>query len=500
MKKLAVSLMLCCLCVFAASCFNKEDAAQANTEPSDDMPAQAIQTESEPIKEITLPFSGELPPNPFTSRSKFNTDLCSLIYDPLVKLGPNYKPEMYLASTITSVDTVHTVHLRRDATFSDGSVLTAEDVAISFMYAQAPESFYSGSLEEIVSCEISDSRTVVFRTTVPDADFANLLTFPIVKENANGKFIGTGRYLLSTYTNSLRRNLKHFKSDGGPDTVKLVEFDSSQGLLNSLRKGTVSCIFTDSPDWSATYLSNKTESVDLNRLVLLGINGQRGALSNAAFRQAVYKAINQQSLSRNAFKSTAIPTSIPFNPSFYRLDNSITTSSSYSPLDCAALLEGLGYQKNEDGFYNSSPFRLIVNKESTIKRNAAKIISEQLAACGILTEVFEYSFEEYKANLVMGSYDLYIGEIAIPRNMNISSVLTPSTNAGFGSAYSYQLLSEYSAVRSGNMEYSKFLETFYEVVPFVPLAYRNGILAFTNDFSADILATEQDIFYNIDQW
>ena len=115
-------------------------------------------------------------------------------------------------------------------------------------------------------------------------------------------------------------------------------------------------------------------------------------------------------------------------------------------------------------------------------------------------KIFEYSFEDYKANLATGSYDLYIGEIAIPRNMNISAVLTPSTNAGFGSAYSYQLLSEYSAVRAGSMEYSKFLETFYEVVPFVPLAYRNGILAFTNDFSADILATEQDIFYNIDQW
>ena len=39
-----------------------------------------------------------------------------------------------------------------------------------------------------------------------------------------------------------------------------------------------------------------------------------------------------------------------------------------------------------------------------------------------------------------------------------------------------------------------------QVMPVIPLVYRRGIVCYGEDFSANIVATEQDIFYNIGDW
>lgn len=498
MKKRYLAAALVVLPVLFSACGGKTDNLLSQL-PETQSPSPS-EEETISLTELKLPYLGKPPGNPYTSASKLNTDLCSLLYDPLVKLTPSYQPEMYLAESVTSVDTTHTVRLKSGIYFSDGSPLTADHVLRSFKLAQAEDSFYSGGLSKVLSCTVSDSRTLVFESAAPDADFPNLLTFPIVKELEDGRMLGTGRYILFPGSKTLRRNTGHFQMKTGLDTIQLVAFDSSQGLLNSLRQGTIDCIFTDAPDWSASYLSSETESVDMNRLVLLGINGQRGPLANSGLRQAVLKAVNQQTLVRDAFKSTAIPTSIPINPAFYRLGNTVTTLTNYSPLEIPPIMEELGYKKNADGLYEELSLRLIVNKESSIKRNAAREIASQLALCGISVEVQEYSFAEYQLHLISQNYDLYIGEVEIPWNMDISAVLSQGGTAGYGAAYSPQLLEEYAGVRAGTLEYSSFIATFNQVVPFVPLGYRNGILAFSNDFSANVTATKQDIFYNIEEW
>ncbi|MEG1779189.1 MAG: ABC transporter substrate-binding protein, partial [Oscillospiraceae bacterium] len=292
-----------------------------------------------------------------------------------------------------------------------------------------------------------------------------------------------------------------FTSNGGINQIDLVIFKSSSNLISSLQSGKIDCVFTSIPDWSASYISSKTAAVDMNNLVLLGINGQSEPLKTNTLRQVILKAVDQQSLIKDAFKSTAIPTSTPFNPAFYKLDSAGISASTHSPTEIPSMMRELGFtEKDENGMYTGISLKLIVNNESPIKCNAAYAIAQQLGKAGISVTVEESSFEVYMNNLVSQNFDLYIAEIAIPYNMDLSSVLSQHSNSGFGAGYNSTLIDEYTQLRSGAVTCSQFIKIFNEIVPFVPLAYRNGTLALSADFPAEISSTPQDIFYNIDTW
>ncbi|MBQ9109396.1 MAG: hypothetical protein IJY02_05175, partial [Oscillospiraceae bacterium] len=98
------------------------------------------------------------------------------------------------------------------------------------------------------------------------------------------------------------------------------------------------------------------------------------------------------------------------------------------------------------------------------------------------------------------SYDLFVGEIKLPMNMNILPMLTGADGTGYGAFGSENL--QYSArhfLRTGN-DYDQLVQLFAQEVPFIPLFYRQGIVAYPLNFCSNIIATEQDIFYNIEDW
>ncbi|MEG1778855.1 MAG: ABC transporter substrate-binding protein, partial [Oscillospiraceae bacterium] len=368
MKAIKLLFTLILILSILTACGNKSDkeiTAEETLIHQHDIPNEVAAPK---IQGLRLPYVVQLSSNPYTASIKANTDICSLIYDPLVKIKTDYTNEMYLAESISSAENVHTVTLKKGIAFSDGSILNADDAVNSFERAKAGDSFYSSSLAEVISCTKKDDYTIVFEAESIDENFANLLTFPIVKQKEDGEFIGCGRYKLNAQKNALIRNTSHFKSKSGIDKIDLVEFKSSSELINSLRRGEIDCIFTDTPDWSVSYISRKTSAVDMNKLVLLGINCQREQFSEGTMRQVILKAVDQQALIKDAFKSTAIPTSTPFNPAFYKLDSAGAAASTHAPNEIPKMMSELGFtEKDENGMYTGLSLNLIVNNESPIK-------------------------------------------------------------------------------------------------------------------------------------
>lgn len=84
--------------------------------------------------------------------------------------------------------------LRSGAVFSDGSAVTAQDVAASFNQAKA-SSNYRALLSNLLSCT-AEENTVVFTLSAPDPQFQSCLTFPIMKTGTESNPIGGGRYVL----------------------------------------------------------------------------------------------------------------------------------------------------------------------------------------------------------------------------------------------------------------------------------------------------------------
>ncbi|MBP0963192.1 MAG: hypothetical protein J6Q99_02740, partial [Oscillospiraceae bacterium] len=141
-----------------------------------------------------------------------------------------------------------------------------------------------------------------------------------------------------------------------------------------------------------------------------------------------------------------------------------------------------------------------VNQENTERVALAEAVVAELERVGLRTNLVKCSFEEYQYRLAENDYDLFVGEVRLPMNMNILPMLTGADQTALGAYAAADL--QYSVrdfLRTGN-HYDQTVRLFAQQVPFIPLFFRQGIVAYPINFCSNIIATEQDIFYNIEDW
>ena len=117
--------------------------------------------------------------NPFVSDSDYSSVMYQYVYPHLTEYDENLEiVPSFAESWETSEDgTVWTFHTVKDAKWSDGEALDAEDVAFTanmiLEYANGPTGILSGWVAHLNNAEATDANTVVFTY---DAPVANVLT------------------------------------------------------------------------------------------------------------------------------------------------------------------------------------------------------------------------------------------------------------------------------------------------------------------------------------
>lgn len=159
--------------------------------------------EDEPVipgGSFSVPYIASDSLNPYFSETLYNCTLTTLIYRSLYTLDTAFMPQKDIAVTESISGKILKVFINPDLVFSDGSPVTAEDVAYSFSCAKSSDR-YRTSLSGIASCYSEDEKTVVFELSRTDADVLNLLTFPVVKNGTAGTKdmypVGNGFYQFS---------------------------------------------------------------------------------------------------------------------------------------------------------------------------------------------------------------------------------------------------------------------------------------------------------------
>ena len=84
--------------------------------------------------------------------------------------------------------------------------------------------------------------------------------------------------------------------------------------------------------------------------------------------------------------------------------------------------------------------------------------------------------------------------------MDISGLLSPNETFGAGIPSDPEVDEAYARAKAGEITAEELDRLLREKLPVIPLLYRRGILCFARDFSVNMVATEQDIFYNIVDW
>ena len=493
----AVCLLLAALFVFA-SCGN-DAAVDELTQPEEETTAY-----EPPAGAISVPYTKLDSLNPFMMESLVNASLVSLVYDSLFMLDGGFMPVPLIAADYTMTGAELHVQLDDSLVFSDASSLTAADVAYSFEKAKESP-LWKESLSSVVSCAPAGSFAVDFTLRSADVNAVNLLTFPVVRdgtaEDDTVMPIGSGRYYYTVEDGRalLRCNLRYGGGVPRIGSVRLREVTESATLMHILNIGGIDCFYTDLSDGVAKRSYAGSNEVYLNELVFLGMNHANMNLANAEFRKALSLSVSRSAVAANAFVSHARAASTPFNTSWEMLSGFAEAGSGDADLSAAdALLAGLGSGAGR----SETHLLMLVNEEAdAFVKSAANLIVEELSYVNVTVDLQTLSAGAFRLALMQGEFDLYIGDIKLTKNMDLSPFFSAYGAARWGIDLDAMSLDEtYFDYKSGAKELSTFLDAFAEVMPFIPLVYRNGQFCYSRVIRSAIQSTEDRLFYNVEEW
>ncbi len=442
--------------------------------------------------------------NPYLASQSVNFYLGSLLYDSLVKVSNNFSVENLMADSISFEGNVCTVTLKKGLKFSDGTEVTANDIVSSFSAAKS-SAYYAQRLTNALSCKVVDG-VVVFALRKADKNFAKNLTFPIIKGGSKqSKAIGSGRYRFATENTSdgLVKNEYNTLRKTNIESISLTQIHKYSTLPHMVKIGSVNFLYANL-DSNLNFAASSSSAVLMNNLVYIGVNGNNALLANQDFRKAVSLCVDRKNILTDAYAGAGYATAAPFHPKATDL-NSKDYSIALKDASAAQILLGTcGYtEKSENGIFMLDEtaeirLRLAVNSGNTARKRAAQSVKLNLEAAGIGVDIIEESADAYKARIASGDYDLFIGEVKLTADNDISSLLS----VGLLNAVNDEgaTLLAYNQYLAGEITLEDFLRTFDLKTPFIPILYRNGTAFFSATLNGNQTVTEYDVFAAMEKW
>lgn len=507
LKKLTAVIMSGVICLSAlCACGNKAPEGETTVPENSGV---TLSTESAENHQLCLPYSKADSVNPFKAESALNQHLSTLLYDGLYKLDETLKATPWIASngTVSGRDVL--VTLRSDAKFRDGSAVTASDVAASFQKAKTSPQ-YSAQLQNFQSCRVQKNNSLLFTMTSENPNALSLLDFAIVKgSTADSDFpTGSGRYyVVKKGTDVSLKSNKNWRGtqDMSLENITLNNISDSSALSHSMEIGNIDYFFTDLNSGSYQRINGATQEFTLNNFVYLGVQHKNSILANPLVLQAIGKALDRNAVVTNAYQGHAVETTVPFRPDWNALSSIKVPQNTLDNAAAIKLLQDAGFTKELTGGTRSNgsqnlTFKLIVNKENGFRAAAARLIAQQLGKIGMSVSVNVLSFEEYTKALQDGNFDLYIGEVKLLNDMNLSSFFNEDGAARFGIQLDGESAAAYKEYLVSPSSLQKFVDSFSNQPAFFPICFRKGVSASSRAMKTEVKSHANDLFANINEW
>ena len=489
------------LALLAASCGGPPEPG-ASSGVSDARSASAPPVSGAAVR---LPVTENDSLNPYKAKSKNNRELGLLLFDTLIALDENFGIKYQLAESVEQ-DGKNLVIRLRGARFSDGSAVTAEDVTYSIAAAQKSETAgFAAQLSNIRSKNAASASVVTIALKKDDPNFARLLNFPVIKLNSDFRKdadkkelppIGGGRYVLEKAENGLRllANGSWRGEKPGIANIELVSTPDQDSLNHQLLSGGIGVYYSDLSDGKFPVMNGAAARVPQNNLVFLGVGLKAGPLTDPAVRSAVSEAVDRNELAAKAYATYALAAVGIFHPLWAAGTPTEILLAGSPKLNLAvADLAKAGYNKKDsDGFYTRAgkrlTLKLLVNGENAQRAAAAGQIRDSLAKCGVEVKVAQLAFAQYSAAISGGDYDLYLGEMRLLNNMDVSPLLPGGTQAA----------AAWAAYLGGDGTPGAFADLVNTELPVIPLCYRSGILVSLSAFGGSLIPGATDLFYGLE--
>lgn len=320
--------------------------------------------------------------------------------------------------------------LRQGVTFHNGEPFTAEDVVFSLTRA-ATDSIHAQSRGRFIDpdgFEIIDDHTVIVRTNGPVGGWLETMKHPYavmknrraVEEAGDDYFrnpVGTGPFRFRNWVRGERIELEAFDDyHGQKPNFRYLNFlvipDNSSRVI-ALETGAVDMIYAVPPgDVERLNASPDTQVVIGQGLVMIymGMNTQRGPLSDPRVREAIHHAINKEAYNLIVYQGFAVIPDGPLPPAAAY----IPQGSQRVPYDLERARELL----QEAGYGDGFPLRLwVINFQDRI--SGATVMQSMLAQIGIDVQIEVFEAGTFQERMRTGEHDLFIHTWGMQTNRDV---------------------------------------------------------------------------------
>jgi len=525
-----------------SSCSNLTNSDSTETEAVDVPVKNAVTIKTNEEKnggdiKIYLP-KGVQSLNPFRNSSVAMEDIYSLIYEKVIYIDGNNKPQGMLAESweIGEDSKTFTITLRDNVYFSNGTKFTSKDVVYTYNLIKSTAaqgvSKYTDIIQAIASIDEIDDRHIKVTGVKTGLNTLYALNFPVLCKAASASTtpIGTGPFKLSSYVKDsklvLVPNEKWWKPQPYLNSITAICYSSEKDALEAFAKGEIDIIDTESVSSdiyrkSASANRYKLPTSELNYLL---INTTKANLKNKGFRQALNYAIDKKKIINNVYISHADPVDAPLLPTDWRYSTAYTqynydydkaltlfNSLGMSQKETVEASSGLKTYKLMQGSSQVSLKILVIDDTSrTLNIETANNIKNDLNKIGISVEIVKKIYTDYLKALSNGDFDIAVCNVVLKNDMDVSNMLTSDTGAAYYlnyGKYSNSTLSSYINAYANSKDEStilsntaSFQKLFTEELPFICLNFKSRSLLINDNIGGVTETLTDNVFNGINAW
>lgn len=398
----------------------------------EDQNPEDVLTGEPDTQDLTLAYYAERSMNPLYGSDYTNRVLMSLMYQGLFATDASNNTYPILASgyKTTTDNRTWTIYLEKNATFSDGTRVTLQDVLAS--YEQAKKNvFYKGRFTHIARIELSSDGGIDFFLDTPYQNLALLLDIPIVKaaEVEAEHPLGTGPYSfeqglsgahLQRVSNWWCGNTKLAATDM---SISLVEAESPAQIRDEFEFGDVSlaCANPQTDSYTDYRCDYELWEIENGYVMFLGCNVTwSDFFDDGTLRTLLTYAIDRESLVQENYDGLANTATLMVSPASPYYSTSLAEKYQYDDLRFIQAISGFSIPRDKKN--QQKTLRLLVNNDDSARLRIARSLAATLTDFGLPCETLEHSTATYEAVLNARNYDIFLGVTRLSPTYDLSEV------------------------------------------------------------------------------
>jgi len=435
--------------------------------------------------------------NPYLCTDFTNRTLFSLLYQSLftVDRAYNIEPQLCDGYRVSQDMRTYTFYIE-NATFTDGSTLTAQDVTASLQAAKESD-LYSGRFSHVSEIALSGDGGITVTLDTPFENLPILLDIPVIKASQLQAEhpLGTGPYYLDVTAQNplLRRNTAWWCRAEMVVTAPAIELTKAQsiaGIRDDFEFNGLSLVCADpGSDRYADYRCDyELWDCENGIFLYLGCNMNSAVFSKPEVRSALTHAIDRDTLVESFYRGFARSAALPASPQSPYYSDVLAAKYAY---DGGADLT----QAITDASLTAKDVIFLVNSDDTMRVRVARNIAKMLTACGLNIQMQELRTSKYQQALQQGNYDLYLGQTKLSPNMDLSAFFANRGSLSYGSISDVALYTLCTESLANHGNYYTLHKSIMDDGRICPILFRSYAVYAIRGLLTGLTPARDNVFY-----